>query len=664
MSEYTKTTARIFHGVRLDNCHSTPIHVAQYFLDVARKIRPNLFVIAELFTNSEFIDNKFVTELGITSLVRESISAWNANELGRLVHRFGGEAVGSFYQPPQKPLLEGLAHAIFYDVTHDNECLINSRSVYDALASSSLVLMSDCAVGSTRGFDELVPHHVNVVTEQRPYSKWKSAETKKNLNEVDLKNGILRGKLLMNNLHFKMGIKGYSQIYVDQFDADTTVVTRHNPKTHESVILMSRTSFSQPSNYTPKNVQKPLLIPSKVDSILFEMNLTRIENSPEFKQSDQFINGLENYSLNLKEGINFSNLNESDLIDRIDYDGNVSYVHFKYFPPGALICFKIVLNDVSARVLPFIRESLAELLNSNINEEKMQNEIESVLNHLNYDELNILLYRCANEETSENINSNVYDIPKYGPLVYAGLQGFMNILEKQRLANNLGHPIFENLRNGDWMMQFIADRLRKYSELNPVQRQGLSKLSIWLKNLFEALSKLPRYLIPAYFDLIITGLYSKALQRSFWLMSSNNVNNKTLEDFDIMNGSSFVRSLALGSVSLNGDLRQSMLPDTIIDDDLQAKLSLSAGLPHFSTTYMRNWGRDTFISLRGMLLLTNRFRDARNLILTYGSCLRHGLIPNLLGEGKSARYNCRDSVWWWLKAIKGIFKLFLQILKV
>ena len=49
--------------------------------------------------------------------------------------------------------------------------------------------------------------------------------------------------------------------------------------------------------------------------------------------------------------------------------------------------------------------------------------------------------------------------------------------------------------------------------------------------------------------------------------------------------------------------------------------------------------------------------SSRTLILAYAGCVRHGLVPNLLASGISARYNARDATWFWLQAVQDYVKM-------
>ena len=87
----------------------------------------------------------------------------------------------------------------------------------------------------------------------------------------------------------------------------------------------------------------------------------------------------------------------------------------------------------------------------------------------------------------------------------------------------------------------------------------------------------------------------------------------------VQNGSSFLKALSLGSLQFVGLSRTASLPalspqlyhGPSSGADMPTPMSLAAGLPHFSSGFMRCWGRDTFIALRGLLLVTGRYQDAR-----------------------------------------------------
>ncbi|GBC01200.1 hypothetical protein RclHR1_00410027 [Rhizophagus clarus] len=607
MTKYTVQLAKLFHGLRIDNCHSTPIHVAQYLLDKARRVRPDLYVVAELFTGSEETDIKFVRSIGINSLIREAMQAWDPRELSRLVHRHGGKPIGSMdtecltsvstckgldgesdVQCLVTPLLGSKPHALFMDCSHDNETPHQKRIAEDTLSNGALVAMSSCATGSVKGYDEVYPELVDLVKETRPYA----------LYEKPLDIGIGRVKKVLQHLHTEMTLDGYIETHV-HLENDYISVHRLHPHTHKGYLLIAHCAFTNNSSSI-----SPIKLRGTRVELVFSTTLK--VHSREFTPHKDYLTGISS-SL---ESLNGPNLRK--ISDDHGYYTEVTLP--KEFPPGSVMLMKTWVDKQ--------HNGLDEFLTSNV---------EEPFRELDLVDLNIVLHRCGGEENDVTPGHSVYNIPGYGDLPYCGLEGFMTILRQVMKHNDMGHPFSSNLREGHWALDYVVNRLERYLKISP----RLQELIKWYKERFDAIKTAPNFLVPKYFALVIKTAYEAATKRVLEQSSSF-----------VYEGGPFIQSLALCSVQMYGTVLSTGLHPTEIGP------SMAAGLPHFTYKHMRCWGRDVFISLRGLFITTGNFEAARRHIIGFASVLKHGLIPNLLDAGRRPRYNCRDASWWFLQSIQ------------
>ncbi|KAI9136440.1 glucanotransferase domain of glycogen debranching enzyme-domain-containing protein [Paraphysoderma sedebokerense] len=615
MASYTKLMASLFHGFRIDNCHSTPIHVAQYLLDLARKERPDLYVIAELFTGDERTDEVFVSKLGINSLIREAMQAWDTKELSRLIHRYSGDPVGSFKSavfapnPSIMTLKPSAPHAIFMDCTHDNETPAQKRTAQDALPNAALVAFSCCAMGSVKGYDELVPKYLDIVNEKRVYI---GSESGKGL-------GPVRKKL--NELHSSMAVGGYSEIYVHQ-ENQYIVVYRQHPVTHKGYVLVARTAFQGSS--TESSIS-PIILRNTNAKLILASSLS-VQDPSVFHSSSTHIDGL---SSSVIDYLSPSSTKTSPLplssfyTLHKDEETDATVITLSpQTPKGIVMIFETELESIDNLGILHDLESANGVLNSGIYD---------VLKGIKLEEINVILYRVNGEEKDFDPALGTYNIPGYGDLVYCGLEGFVTVLKPIIRNNDLGHPFCGNLREGFWMLDYIVNRLDRYGKFYP----SLIPLANWLRRRFDLVKTVPNYLVPEYFAVVLMITYNAVKSYAISLMSPF-----------VRNAGSFMHSLAMCSLQMHGLVNSASLYP------LQKVPSLAAGLPHFSNAHMRCWGRDVFISLKGLFLSTGQFSAAREHILAFGSTLRHGLIPNLLDGGTKPRYNARDAVWFFLNALQ------------
>ncbi|KIR80314.1 glycogen debranching enzyme [Cryptococcus gattii EJB2] len=616
MISYAELLAGMFDGFRLDNCHSTPLPLGKAVIDAGRRINPNLYIMAELFTGSQEMDLKFVRELGINSLVREAYNGNTVKNFADLLWRFGlGKPVGSMdvacltssgevhlnlssskssARPARVTPLQGsVPHAVFYDLTHDNQSPRDKRTAEDALSTGALVTFCAAALGSNKGFDDLYPKLLDLVADNRKYEVIS--------NEKEKSSGIGNVKRVLNALHVEMMEGGYSEGYVHE-DGEYLMIHRVHPITHKGYMLVAHTAYP---GFKGRGWVKPIRLGRTSISYIFGACIkTRFE---EWKDDPSTHRGIP------------STLGEIPPPEITKGTGNgeeyQEVVVPEDFAPGSIMVFATQMSDISGDLDDFCKEGAIE-----------------AMSQLDLVDLNVILHRADGEERDATGGDGTYTIPNYGPITFCGLEGWMHPLREITKKNDLGHPLCQHLREGTWAFDYVVNRLNKQTGDLP----HLAAPAKWFASRFDQIkATAPSFMRPKYFSLVIHEAY-KAARRAVVEQCSEFVSS----------GHSFIHNLALCSVQMYGLVKSASL------DPGKPVPSLAAGLPHFSAGWARCWGRDVFISLRGLFLTTGNYPAARAHILSFGSTLKHGLIPNLLDSTRNPRYNCRDGPWWFIQNVQ------------
>lgn len=76
--------------------------------------------------------------------------------------------------------------------------------------------------------------------------------------------------------------------------------------------------------------------------------------------------------------------------------------------------------------------------------------------------------------------------------------------------------------------------------------------------------------------------------------------------------------------------------------------TIIAGYPWFG-----DWGRDTFIAMRGLCIASGRLEDARQILLEWAGAVSDGMLPNRFPDwGGSPEYNSVDASLWFVIAVR------------
>ncbi|KAJ1607173.1 glycogen debranching enzyme Gdb1p [Cryptosporidium canis] len=477
-------------------------------------------------------------------------------------------------------------------------------------------------------------------------SKWKHG---------DRLPGIMSARKTLNKLHQQMAQFGFNESHIHYITQDIIMVQRYNPKIQENIYFITHSSFSRDKiDQTPGEITLDGCIKDTIFAgSLFVPNYTSV-----YRNDSNRIHGLDSELHKYKRLEEISNLS-------YDSERNVTTLSFHRFPPGSLV----ILHTIRHKGFSVTQNALLEFYR-NIQQSLprvLTNCLESDKCHPS-DAINYILFSCNNEELDRSSGRRgVYNVPNHGDLVYSGIYSCVHALDSARKTDENGksHPFVMHLKQGSWYIDYTIQRLREYkgtgfnghkkpypSDLELLESEEihpLSELADWIEtqySLVNIVANIPIEYIVSYIDIMFSSIYRNILYYILNIEKSGvllEVTPSEISDF-LLKLDPLYTHLQLATYQV-----YSYVPSAPLI--WRSKIpSISAGLPHFSTGFMRSWGRDTFIAFNGVLVSSKRYEEAKQEILGVARLMRYGLIPNLVDSGNRPRYNARDATWFFVNS--------------
>lgn len=598
MKKYIESISKISHAIRIYNSHDLDIDSVEKLVRSAREKNPNILVLADICSDAPSAKD-LALNVGVNAFQLDASNTYDPKDFAKLLNGTGMYVVGAvdpiLYSKVVTPTMN--FPIVLFDSTQDSD-----RININKLMHMAALAMSSTAVGSIRTYEDLLSDVPRVYDDPFEYSdEFGGLSTiRKKLNDCYIENNKYFGEI------YAKAYKGI--LIIIRYDSVTgdgrAMLLRFDRCFDESIMDKSKETRSNRHRHeVHKKVENEWVfeIPADLIKLEFEAKVesVRLSNNHKPGEANVTVNKDNVYTI---------------LVDRNKVD-----------------CSKMPDNSIAVFSLK------TQILG--LEKHVIESKINEAIDDFSLIDFNVLLFRTSPEE-HEITKKAAYNFPDYGETFYAGIVGLVKAFDDAiNSPEGMNHSIFENIRNGDWLIEYTMSRL--------LQNPNLLRLQIVLKKIFAKITELPRFLVPRFVDRVFRVVYDTSFRKITTIMS----------DF-VEGGDDFIKKLSVAALAFYGPSMSAPLYKMYNYANVEhPDCSLSAGLPHFAVDWCRCWGRDVFISLRGLFMVTGRYSVARDHILAFAYVESKGLIPNLYNSGQNPRYNSRDSTWYFLQACKDYYEM-------